>query len=285
MEISNQYLTTRFNLKGAELTSLKKGEQEYLWQADPEHWGRHAPVLFPIVGKLKENTYEFGGKSYSMGQHGFARDQQFSVVSHDQDTITFLLKESGETLKNYPFKFELIITYKLTGASLETYYEVNNTDHKEMIFSIGAHPAFNCPMNASEQRSDYWLTFDRAESFDTHRLSEDGLFSGETEKVAEGNDIRITSTLFNKDALVFKNLKSKTVSISSPKGKWLTFSFDGFPYLGIWSKSSESPFVCIEPWFGLADHVRHNQKLQEKEGIRLLSPGENFSCSFRVDIH
>lgn len=284
MEISNQQLTASFKTKGAELTSLKKANVEYIWQADPAHWNRHAPVLFPIVGKLKENTYQFEGKEYQMGQHGFARDQEFTVISHDAESISFSLKESEDTKKIYPFQFELIISYRLQDSSLEISYNVINKDGKELLFSIGAHPAFNCPIKSGERRSDYRLFFNREEEFVTHRLI-DGNFSGQAEQLGSGQELEITDNLFDKDALVFKNLKSDKVSLHSTEQKWLTFDFAGFPYLGIWSKNAVSPFVCIEPWFGLADYVNHNQRLEDKEGIRVLPSDGVFAASYQVEVH
>ena len=284
MKISNEYLTASFHVRGAELASLKKAEQEYVWQAHPEHWARHAPVLFPIVGKLKDNTYLLKGAKYEMGQHGFARDQEFEVVSHDAETIVFALKATEETLKLYPFRFELRIEYSLSGSSLQIAYQVQNTGREAMPFSIGAHPAFNCPLTAEEQRSDYWLSFPQHETFMTHRLIS-GNFSGVSEKVGAGNELRITDQLFDQDALVFKGLKSTSVSLQSSKQKWLTFYFEGFPYLGIWSKSARSPFICIEPWYGLADHKDHNQDIYQKEGILMLSGQSLFSCDYQIRIH
>lgn len=283
MEISNQHLTAAFKTKGAELTSLKKGNQEYIWQADPEYWGRHAPVLFPIVGRLIDDTYIYEGKEYQMNQHGFARDQEFEVVAHEKDSISFALKETEDTLKIYPFRFLLTITYTLKEKSLVVHYQVDNPNDKDLLFSIGAHPAFNCPMDPGERRSDYILTFEKPETFRTLRLI-DGNFTGQTEVISDGNDLRITDKLFDKDALVFKNLRSSSVSLYSAEAKWLTFHFDGFPYLGIWSKDEDSPFVCIEPWYGLADNVQHTQKLKDKEGIRVLPTGGTFSCSYRVKV-
>ncbi len=285
MKIANQHLAASFKTKGAEMTSLIKGDCEYLWQANPKHWGRHAPVLFPVVGKLKKDLYTIDGVEYPMNQHGFARDMEFEIEEHNSDSITFILKSDSETLKVYPFKFELRITYELIGSSVKVNYSVVDTGKGPMLFSIGAHPAFNCPMTSEENRSDYWLQFEYAENLETHLL-DGGLFSGNREKVnLSDNKLLIKDTLFDKDALVLKQFKSERVHLYSPKGKWLTFHLAGFPYLGIWSKSKESPFVCIEPWFGLADRADHNQKLIDKEGIIILKPQEKFSCAYTIELH
>lgn len=286
MKIFNNHLEATFSTKGAELVSLKKTatDKEYLWQANPEHWGRHAPVLFPFVGKLKDNAYKYQGQSYPMGQHGFARDMEFNLIDQEKELIRFSFTAIEESLEIYPFRFELIITYQVKDESLKVTYEVKNLDSPDLYFSIGAHPGFNCPLIQGEARSDYWLEFAQEEQVETHRLR-DGLFSGETDPVFDKNKIRITDSVFDEDALVFKNLKSDRLSLMSPSGKWLTFHFKGFPYLGIWSKSRDSPFVCIEPWFGLADHQDHNQQLEAKEGINVLKKAGTFSCSYQIDIH
>ncbi len=285
MKISNGLITAQFKPAGAEITSLKKGNVEYLWQSDPKHWGRHAPVLFPIVGKLKNNEYAFAGQTFEMGQHGFARDMEFEVESHTVEHITFILRSSENTLKKYPFPFVLKIAYFLSENALETKYEIHNPSSSEMYFSIGGHPAFNCPMTAAESRSDYWLRFDQQEKLESHLLK-DGVFNGETFAVPmDHSKLYITNDLFDRDALVFKNLNSDHVTLESELGKWLTFHFEGFPYLGIWSKSDKSPFVCIEPWFGLADHSSHDGDFIKKEGIQRLEPKDVFSCVYKVELH
>jgi galactose mutarotase-like enzyme len=286
MKIFNDYLEVSFRAKGAEMVSLKKidTDTEYLWQADPEYWGRYAPVLFPFVGKLKEDTYTYEDQAYTMGQHGFARNMEFNLIDQEKERIRFSFTAIPDTFRNYPFRFELIITYEVDSESLIVTYEVKNLESPDLYFSIGGHPGFNCPLIQGEDRSDYWLEFEKKEDAQTHRIHE-GLFTGETEPVFQDNKIRLTKTIFDKDALIFKGLRSNKLSLVSPSRKWLTFHFDGFPYLGIWSKSQNSPFVCIEPWYGIADHQNHNKVLAEKEGINVLHKSETFTCSYRVDIH
>lgn len=285
MKISNQFLEASFKASGAEITSLKKEDSEYIWQGDTAHWNRHAPVLFPFVGKLKDNHFVYQDRPYEVGQHGFARDLEFEVLEHGQEDISFLLKSTVATLRKYPFEFELRISYHLHDSSLITTYQVSNVGSEQMYFSIGGHPAFNCPMTDHEERSDYWLKFDHEENLTAHLLTA-GTFTGETEVIPMKEDkLIITDNLFDKDALVFKGLRSEEVSLESPEGKWLTFHFKGFPYLGIWSKSNVSPFVCIEPWFGLADNQQHNGDLTTKEGINHLAIGQSFSTSYKVEIH
>ncbi|REE00574.1 aldose 1-epimerase family protein [Marinoscillum furvescens] len=285
MKIANKHLTVSFKAKGAELTSIKKNGLEYLWQANPKFWGRHAPVLFPIVGKLVKDAMKYRGKTYEMTQHGFARDMEFELDTHTGDEAVFSLKSSTETHKKYPFDFLLSISYRLEGSGLRVTYTVENRGDQDMYFSIGGHPAFNCPLTADESRTDYWFEFNNAEQLTTH-IIEGAHFTGETEEVAAPDGkIAIRKDLFDRDALVFKNLHADRVSLCSPQKKWLTFHFGEFPYLGLWSKNQESPFVCIEPWQGLADHELHNQQFDQKEGIVRLEENGQFSCGYLIEVH
>jgi galactose mutarotase-like enzyme len=287
MKIQNEYLLATFQSKGAELTSLisKTTGMEYLWQANPKHWGRHAPVLFPIVGKLKNDQFSYEGKSYSLGQHGFARDMEFEVEKIDDQSIVFLLKSNGQTLAVFPFHFELRILYHLRGQALLTTYQVSNTDsQKPMYFSIGGHPAFNVPMKEDGSRADFQIGFSDKETQDAYLLN-NGVFDDSRVKALTNGLLPVERHTFDKDALVFKNLSSNEAQLLKGDHPFLSFKFNGFPFLGIWSKNQESPFVCIEPWFGIADHQKHNGILQEKEGIQTLSPLSTFNCSYQIATH
>ena len=285
MLIRNEYLEASFKAKGAELCSLKALDTglEYIWQADAAHWGRHAPVLFPIVGALKDGQFQFAGKQYPLSRHGFARNAEFVVDEQGADHITFLLASSEATLEVYPFPFELRITYTLAGKKLTVGYDVCNTADAEMYFSIGGHPAFNCPMAGDGSKFDYRFIYSEEEQADAHWLVND-LFSGETTRVLEGQELPIGPDTFAKDALVFKGLKSGSVTLASSQREWLRFHFAGFPYLGLWSASAEAPFVCIEPWYGIADNFNHNGDWTQKEGIQKLEGGTSFSCAYGIEV-
>ncbi len=166
MKIFNDYLEATFRTTGAELVSLKRNsdDREFIWQADPDHWGRHAPILFPFVGKLKNDSYQYQGQTYKMNQHGFARDMEFNLIDQEKEFIRFSFTSIDQTLKVYPFRFELIISYRLEENSLIVACEVKNLESPDLYFSIGAHPAFNCPLVQGEVRSDYWLEFEKAEN-------------------------------------------------------------------------------------------------------------------------
>lgn len=280
--IQNDQLSVSIKHHGAELCSLKKGETEYMWQADSKHWGRHAPVLFPIIGELKGGKFTFESQPYDMKRHGLARNLPFELIEETEDKLIFSLKSNVSTLENYPFEFELQISYTLVENEVVVGYKVINPSEATIYFSIGGHPAFNVPLHKGEERSDYQLVFNQKENASTQRLT-DGLRNGVTEQIlANKNVLPITDDLFEKDALVFKYLNSTTVSIQKGEQRILTFDFKGFPYLGIWSSSKDAPFVCIEPWLGVADHIAHNQDITTKEGIIELDGNNTFEHSYRI---
>jgi galactose mutarotase-like enzyme len=256
-----------------------------MWQADPNYWGRHSCILFPFVGKLNNDRYRAGGETFSMGQHGFARDMPFEVVASGDDFLELALESTPVAIEKFPFPFRLTAAYRLEGNTLEIRYMVENTGEGLLYFSIGAHPGFNCPLKEGEKRSDYRLRFNRPETAVSYLL-QNGLLSGKTANVLKKEtDLPISDSLFDQDALIFKGLASDSVSLVNKEGKAiLTVGFPETPYLGIWSKSQDSPFVCIEPWFGLADQVGFEGDISDKEGINCLAPEELFSCVHTITI-
>jgi len=285
--IENKILKTVINPKGAEISSLfhKQLELEYMWNGDPAFWGKHSPVLFPIVGALKNNTYFYNGKSFSLSRHGFARDKQFAVEDQTPDVITFILHDSEETLQQFPFPFALRMRYSLFENALAVLYEVTNTGESDMYFSLGAHPAFAMPLVPGTNYNEYQLKFDKIESAPRWPISKDGLIETEPAPLMKNSDqLPLSKDLFSKDALVFKGLSSTLVSIRSDKTPHgLEMDFAGFPYLGIWAAKG-ADFVCIEPWCGIADSVTTSQKIEEKEGINKLKKGEVFSRTWSLKL-
>ncbi|MFZ9045896.1 MAG: aldose 1-epimerase family protein [Cyclobacteriaceae bacterium] len=285
--ISNEQISATVNLHGAEISSLKKRDTntEYIWQADPSFWGRHSPILFPIVGRLKDDMYIHNGLTYRLFQHGFARDTAFKLVRQEGSCACLSLKSNNQTLEVYPFKFELLISYELKGNQIGITFEVINQDHQEMFFSIGAHPAFNCPLHQEEIRSDYTLLFPNPETAST-QLLENGVRSGSTIPVLhEQRELIIADDLFERDALIFDSLTSRMVTLKKEDLNIVSVHFEGFPYLGIWSRDRDSPFICIEPWQGIADQISHNLQLSEKDGIIKLKAGEVFKCQYRIKLY
>lgn len=275
------------NPLGAELCSFldTKTMVEYIWQADPQVWPRHAPVLFPIVGKLPENTYTYKGKTYHLSQHGFARDLRFTVVEETDNSLSFELQDSPGTHGQYPFPFLLQISYLLQANKLTVDYQVSNPGEEEMYFSIGMHPGFNCPLHAAERFTDYFLEFEQPETLVRHLLVK-GLLNGETETVLENkNVLPLRDDLFAKDALVLKSFKSQYLTLkSNAHPNQVKIGFSGFPYLGIWSKPVGASFVCIEPWHGIAGTIGASADLAEKEGIIRLEPEADFACSYTIEV-
>jgi len=283
--LQNDHLEIHLSSLGAELQNIIKGDQEYLWQGDSTYWGRRAPVLFPIVGALKEGYFVEKGAKYNMGQHGFARDMEFIVAERSETELTYELRSDEEILKKYPFEFKLIIKYTLDQNLLKVQYHVINVGVGDLIFSIGAHPAFNCPLLPGEKRSDYSLVFEKNEHVE-RQLIDGGTRNGKTRPVLTDEKIlHITDDLFDEDALIFEGLKSDVITIQKGETPILSMNFEGYPYFGIWSKNDSSPFVCLEPWFGIADHQEHNQVLEEKEGVIRLQPEENFQCNYEIIVH
>lgn len=285
--LKNAFLTAEFKTEGAELISLKdKNGVEFIWNGNPDFWNRHTPVLFPIVGGLKENTFFVGNNKYKMSQHGFARNSVFSVVSKSETTLVFELTSNQKTLENYPFEFVLQIQYTLNNNGLDTKYIVKNPSDSELLFSIGAHPAYACPFDKNHTREEYILIFDN-DTAPESQLLENGSRTGETEKVfSQGGILDLPKNVFDNDAIVLNpNPFSEVSFVHEPTGKtYMSVTFNNFPYLGIWSKNQEAPFICIEPWHGIADHKDHNQQLKDKEGIIALDANKEFSCNYFVTV-
>lgn len=277
--IENKNLRIVVNAKGAELKSIfhKKTETEYMWNGDPAFWAKHAPILFPVIGALKDNRYFFEGNPYELERHGFARTKTFELINKTENSLLFSLKTDAETLKIYPFYFELQIEYKLEDDTLQVGYIVKNPSQKDLYFSVGGHPAFRVPIFNGDNYNDYILTFNKTEDAGRWPVSPAGLIENESVPFFEGtNTIQLTKELFYGDAIVLKHLHSNSVTLTSVKnGKGIHFNFTGFPYLGIWAARNAN-FVCIEPWCGIADSVHSNQQLVNKEGINRLPPGNNF---------
>lgn len=283
--LENEYLKASFAIKGAELQSLKNknNHTEYLWSGNPHYWGKFSPVLFPIVGGLKQNTYYYKNKAYHLPRHGFARDKNFEPDQISSTTLVFSLKHDEETLKVYPFPFELQLRYTLTGATLSCSYTVSNPAEDNLLFSVGAHPAFATEVNADVAYTDYFLQFNKEEILTYHKIRED-LVDNLTATIAlSDRKLPLTHELFYQDALILKTLKGDCISLRNHKNTTgIHFSFKNFPFFGIWA-AKDADFVCLEPWQGIADGIDHNQHLEHKEGIIVLPPGKQWTGSWAVE--
>lgn len=284
--LENDHLRVSVKPEGAELTSIfdKANNLERLWQADPAVWNRHAPILFPFVGRLRNNTYQYRGTSYSLPQHGFARDCTFQLKRQSPTKVSYELSDTPETRSNYPFAFTLQLDYTLQGNQVRVAHTVSNPGADTLYFSIGGHPAFRTPLLEGEAFSDYYVEFEQKESCARWYANEQGLISRFKENYL-GDSVVVPYTLdcFAEDALIFKHPRSRKVSIKSAKNRHaVTLDFDSWPYLGIWSKPGGAPFVCLEPWFGIADAADHDGELTRKEGIMHLESGLNFCCEYAL---
>lgn len=285
--IENEDLKITADSDGAQLQSLifKKDGKNYLWHGDSKYWGRRAPVLFPIVGRLKDDRYFYDEKEYKMTQHGFARDMEFELSESSDKHLLYSLNYNQETLKIYPFKFKLEIKYELENNKLNISYRIFNEDKKEMYYSIGAHPAFYWPFKKGEKKEDYYLEFEKEENAARYLL-DGGLLNNQKELVLDKEKkLELYPGLFKDDALVFKNISSDKVALKSKKSsREVELEFKDFPYLGIWSQSAEAPFICIEPWQGISDSTDSSGRLEEKEGINALKAGESdyFKHSIKI---
>ena len=285
--IENEFLLIKINAKGAELDSIfhKKNRIEYLWQGNAAFWGKKSPILFPIVGTLKDNTYFLGQKKYSLPRHGFARDLSFSLEKIAKRSATFLLESNEDTLKVFPFAFALRIHYSLQGASLSVRYTVENKTADKMYFSIGAHPAFNLPLVENTTFEDYFIKFEKNETLGRYPLSIDGLLELEPTAFLQNTDILpLNHALFSSDAVVFKQMSSTEMAILSEKTTHgLRMNFEGFPFFGIWT-AKNAPFLCLEPWCGVADSVNASQNMAEKEGIICLEKAEIMDKTWSIEL-
>jgi galactose mutarotase-like enzyme len=284
--LENEQIRITVSDHGAELHSIisKKEKTEYLWNGNPEYWKYHAPTLFPIVGKTKNLKYRIEGKLYEMPAHGLARISDFNLLSQAKDSITLELKDSEASIKIYPYKFSLQIGYEIKDNSVKVTYKVANLDNKKILFSIGAHPAFMCPIDKNLSLEDYYLEFNLKETSSYMGVNKDAYICRERKKcLQDSNIIPLSKALFKNGVIIFEDLKSDKVTIRSRKSnKTLSVEFNGFPYIGFWAPETGAPFVCLEPWFGHADYEDFEGEFKDKEGVISLEIGKTFKCSYKI---
>lgn len=287
--LDNGVLEINVASKGAELISIKdETGKEYLWQGDEKYWGRQSPILFPFVGRLKNQEYTYEGKKYPMMQHGFARDMEFSVIEEKVDEIWFEIKDDGETYKLYPFHFSLKIGYRLVENRIEVLWKVENIDTKTMYFNIGAHPGFFCPIDGEKDKVGYALEFNSKGNPKYYGADYDtGLrFSKLHELKLENGRSIITKEYFDETTYIFEDNQISEVSLVKPSGeKYVTVRFD-MPILAVWSKErADAPFVCLEPWCGRCDRMDFNGNLEDREYNTVLEAGEVFNNVYSIGIN
>lgn len=286
-QLTNAECTVAISSMGAELKSVKRGSIEYMWQANPEFWGRTSPVLFPIVGRLTNNTTLIDGRAYEITQHGFVRDMEFSCIEQSESSLLFCVSSNEQTLLRYPFDFELTIRYTLQKNELLVQWQVNNPNDKTMPFSIGAHPALSTQLQANDQFEDYEVSFDQAKQYHLWQLNSamqlvDNPIPFETPL----QQFPLNYRYFEIDALVFPHQQINSISLKNKHhGHGVSVDFTGFPEVALWTadgKHKRSPFLCIEPWFGYADVENGSPELMTKAGIQRLVAGEQFNAQYAM---
>lgn len=277
-------LTATIKAKGAELCSLEHDAGiEFIWQAGPA-WPRHAPLLFPIVGRLKDDKLKHRGRTYDMTQHGFARDLRFEWLERSPSRCSLALSDSAETMVRYPFSFRLVVTYSLDASGLEVTLAVSNPGAEPLPASIGGHPAFNWPLQPGLAKEDHALTFAQDEPHPIRRL-DGGLLRSATEpSPVRDRKLDLAEQLFDADALIFDRLQSRQVRYGTGQGPWVTMSWSGFRELGVWSKPGGAPFICIEPWRGYASPAAFDGEFVDKPGLMHIAPGATEILSFRIEV-
>jgi galactose mutarotase-like enzyme len=282
--LHNDMMTATIAADGAELCSLKNAAGlELLWQAGPQ-WPRHAPNLFPIVGRLKNDELRHRGRLYPMTQHGFARDCRFDWRQREPHSCRLELADDAATRARYPFAFRLAVTYAVEDAELGVTFEITNTGDELLPASIGAHPAFNWPLLPGLAKEDYRLVFCREEPAPIRRLK-DGLLRAVPEPTpVRADTLALSERLFDDDAIILDRPQSRSVRFMADRGPSIEVSWEGFRELGVWSKPAGAPFLCIEPWHGFASPSDFDGEFGDKPGLMQIAPGESRTLKYRVRI-
>ena len=287
--IKNSFMEVCINGKGAEIVSIVNNEtfREYIWQGDEKYWMGHAPVMFPICGRLYKGKYKYTRKNYEMPNHGIARASTFRVTAAKNDELTLTLQANEETLAKYPFNFRLDITFKLTDNCLEVIHTVKNEDKKELIFTLGGHPAFNVPLNDEFQFEDYYVEFDK--ECDAMRVDfSPACFCTKDDKLYNGGSVKridLKHELFDDDAIFLYNTDKRITLKSDKSEESVTLSFDNMKYIGLWhAPKTDAPYLCIEPWCGIPANEGVVDDLETKEEMMHLPTGFTFSNSYKIEI-
>jgi galactose mutarotase-like enzyme len=273
--------------KGAQLMSLAKSGTEYLWQGDPTWWPRRAPVLFPIVGNIRNDRAHSAQGDVTLKRHGLARNLEFTPLDASKGALALRLDSSEESRAAYPYDFRLTMTYRASDGRLTQTFEVENTGDVTLPFVLGGHPAFNVPVtkDGGESFSDYRLEFSCPWTYASPRIdTSTGLldFQDRFELLRDASTLPLTHRTFDVDTLVFEDVPDRTVRLVGPSGRGMQVDFDGFDYLGVWSAAHDAPFVALEPWTGCATATDEDDEFEHKRGMTLLPAGEKFVRSFSL---
>jgi galactose mutarotase-like enzyme len=286
--LKNGELCVLVSEKGAEVNSIQDIQtgKEYMWNADPRYWDRHSPTLFPGIGFCWNNEYRIDGQPYKMGKHGFVRDRLFELVESTPTSVHYCLKSSGFTTRNYPFLFELHITYVLEGRNLATEWEVRNNSERPMYFQIGGHPALNYRNFHEVDAVHGYLSFDNKDTLKTRLIGNKGCMSTDFAPVVLDKDglLPLTNTTFNIDTIVLQDSQVRTITLHDKKRNPYVIVHCASPVLGIWSPNDgKAPFVCIEPWYGLPDTAGFEGDITERGFINMAPAGKNWGTRYSID--
>ncbi len=284
--IQNEFLNIEIDDIGAHLKSAKdKNGLEFIWQRDERYWKDSSPILFPYIARLWQNKYTFNSKTYNMDIHGFAKDSLFKVVELKESEITFLLKDTKETFKQYPFNFEFFITFKLEKNSLITTFKVNNKSKYDMYFAIGAHPGFNVPIDENLQFNDYYLEFLKNTKAIKVGMSDDCFVNLEDEEfnLLKDDKLFLEHSLFDDDAIILKNMNDTVTLKSNKSKKSISLNFKDMPYLGLWHKpKTKANYICIEPWTSLPARKGVVEDLTLQENLIKLNEGKAYTNTYTI---
>ena len=288
--LENDILKVEIDSFGAELKSVirKDNNREYMWYGNKKFWGRTSPVLFPFVGSMKDKKFSWQGKDYPMGQHGFARDMEHSLVSQTEEEIWFCLKSNDETMEKYPFAFILSIGYRLTRDQVDVLWKVENPAESDLYFSIGAHPAFLCPVHGENKKTGYRLTFDGVSEIHHHGNTLDTGLAVKEDLILPLTDgyATITDDFFDRCTYMIEGNQTGKVGIADPEGKQIVDVIFDTPLFAIWSpEGKNAPFVCIEPWFGRSDDTGFSGDISKREYIQCLKAQEKFEAGYCMVFH
>ncbi len=289
-EIKCGRVSAKIDSLGGQLLSLKKDGVEYIWQGDPKYWKNHSPILFPVVGRLRNGVLTVKGQDYAMPIHGFLRDSELTVTDKTEASITFALKSNKKTKEVYPWDFYISIHFSLEGNTLHTRFFVENQDAEEMLFGLGGHPGFNVPMVSGASFSDYQLEFEKEERLDSNECNMETVEISAEKKdtvLDGGRVLPLERSLFDNEAMIFEDIQSRWVNlVHKDTGKGIRFAYGNFPILAIWSSTApkEAPLVCLEPWYSMGFRDNEDSNIENKYGMQRLASGETFTAEYSIGI-
>ncbi len=289
-KLQNSKLLVKADSIGAELKSIKRVNDsediEYLWQLNPKVWERQAPLLFPVIGRLKDEEYTYDGQTYKIGIHGFARFKDFIVERISEDEINFVLQDDEDTITEYPFKFKFTVSYKLNGMNIIKSHKVENTGNQLMPYEIGGHEGYNLTLFNNEKMEDYYLEFPKMNSLETYTTDENIMINRKKLSIKlEDTRIYLSPEVFKNDALILDKFAINKVKLRNTKNsRGIDVEFHDFKYLGLWTKYMRSNYVCIEPWSSLPDCNYLGKEFKLKQDVRLLEPGSDEKLSYTITV-